>query len=45
MMKMMNQVRWFAVPVLLMALHAPAALAMGDDDSDKKTPDCPTGQV
>ena len=45
MMKMMNQVRWFAVPVLLMALHAPAALAMGDDDSDKKTPDCPKGQV
>ncbi len=45
MMKMMNQVRWFAVPVLLMALHAPAALAMGDDDSDKKPPDCPKGQV
>lgn len=45
MMKMMNQVRWFAVPVLLMVLHAPTAFAMGDDDSDKKTPDCPKGQV
>lgn len=44
-MKTLSKIRWFAVSTLLLALHAPAALAMGDDDSEKKTPDCPKGQV
>ena len=35
----------FAVPVLLLMLHAPLSMAMGNDDSEKKMPDCPKGQV
>ncbi|HAS99073.1 MAG TPA: hypothetical protein DCS68_02440, partial [Pantoea agglomerans] len=34
-----------AVPALLLMLHSPLSMAMGDNDSDKKTPDCPKGQV
>ena len=44
-MKTIMKLRWLAMPALLLALHVPAALAMGDDDSDKKTRDCPKGQV
>ncbi|WP_313655958.1 tetratricopeptide repeat protein [Pantoea sp.] len=35
----------FAIPVLLLMLHAPLSMAMGNDDSEKKMPDCPKGQV
>lgn len=34
-----------AVPVLLLMLHSPLSMAMGDNDSEKKTPDCPIGLV
>ena len=36
-----------AVPalMLMLMLHAPLSMAMGDNDSEKKTPDCPKGQV
>nr|WP_313687415.1 hypothetical protein [Pantoea sp.] len=45
MMKTINSVRWLVLPALLLALHAPGAWSMGDDDSNSKTPDCPKGQV
>ncbi|PKH21949.1 hypothetical protein CIG19_15350 [Enterobacterales bacterium CwR94] len=32
-------------PLLLLAFHVPATLAMGNDDSESKTPDCPKGQI
>ncbi|MBS6035680.1 MAG: tetratricopeptide repeat protein [Pantoea sp.] len=44
-MKKCYGVRLFAVPVLLLTLHAPLSMAMGDNDSDTKVPDCPKGQV
>lgn len=44
-MNMIITLRWLALPALLLALHAPAALAMGNDSTEKKTPDCPKGQV
>ena len=41
-MKMQTMI---TIPALLLALYAPVALAMGDNDSESKTPDCPKGQV
>ena len=34
-----------AIPLLLCFLQSPSALAMGDNNTDKTTPDCPPGQV
>ncbi len=34
-----------SLSLLLVVLHAPQALAMGDNNTDKTTPDCPKGQV
>ncbi|MGE0971312.1 tetratricopeptide repeat protein [Klebsiella sp. WOUb02] len=34
-----------AVPALLLFLSVPPAFAMGDDSTESKTPDCPSGQV
>jgi predicted DNA-binding protein (MmcQ/YjbR family) len=44
-MKTFATVRYLAVPVLLLFLHAPQALAMGNNSTNSKTPDCPSGQV
>lgn len=33
------------LPAILLALYAPLTLAMGDNSSESKTPDCPKGQV
>jgi tetratricopeptide (TPR) repeat protein len=33
------------LPAILLALYAPQTLAMGDNSSESKTPDCPKGQV
>lgn len=37
--------RSLAIPKLLFCLQAPQALAMGDNSTESKTPDCPKGQV
>lgn len=37
--------RTLAIPVLLVSLQAPLAFAMGDNETESKTPDCPSGQV
>lgn len=37
--------RSLAIPVLLLCLQAPQAFAMGNNDTESKTPDCPSGQV
>ena len=37
--------RSLAIPMLLFCLQAPQALAMGDNSTESKTPDCPKGQV
>ncbi|MGM3192331.1 tetratricopeptide repeat protein [Dickeya dadantii subsp. dieffenbachiae] len=37
--------RRLAIPVLLFSLHVPQVFAAGDDDTNRKTPDCPAGQV
>jgi len=44
-MKKSSVFRLFAIPALLLSLHSPLSFAMGDNDSDSKTPDCPKGQV
>lgn len=33
------------LPLMLICLQAPQVLAMGNNDSNSKTPDCPSGQV
>lgn len=37
--------RYLTLPVLLFMLQVPQALAMGNNDTESKTPDCPAGQV
>ncbi len=37
--------RSLAIPMLLFCLQAPQALAMGDNSTESKSPDCPKGQV
>lgn len=37
--------RSLAIPMLLFCLQVPQALAMGDNSTESKTPDCPKGQV
>lgn len=37
--------RPLAIPVLLFFLQAPQVFAMGNNDTESKTPDCPSGQV
>ncbi len=37
--------RSLAISMLLFCFQAPQALAMGDDNTESKTPDCPKGQV
>lgn len=37
--------RSLAIPVLLLCLQAPQVFAMGNNDTESKTPDCPSGQV
>ncbi|ASV56525.1 Tetratricopeptide repeat protein [compost metagenome] len=37
--------RTLAIPVLLFCLQAPQAFAMGNNNTESKTPDCPSGQV
>jgi len=37
--------RSLAIPMLLFCLQAPQALAMGDNSTESKTPDCPKVQV
>ena len=33
------------IPVLIFSLLSPLALAMGNNSTESKTPDCPKGQV
>jgi len=37
--------RFLAISMLLFCFQAPHAWAMGDDNTESKTPDCPKGQV
>jgi hypothetical protein len=37
--------RYLTIPVLLFCLQIPPSLAMGDNSTESKTPDCPSGQV
>lgn len=36
---------FMVLPLLLICLQTPQVLAMGNNDSNSKTPDCPSGQV
>lgn len=41
----MNTTSVRLIPVLIFSLLSPLALAMGDNSTESKTPDCPSGQV
>lgn len=41
----MNTTSFRLIPVLIFSLLSPLALAMGDNSTESKTPDCPSGQV
>ena len=41
----MNTTSFRLVPLLIFSLLSPLALAMGDNSTESKTPDCPSGQV
>lgn len=41
----MNTTSFRLIPVLIFSLLSPLALAMGNNSTESKTPDCPSGQV
>jgi tetratricopeptide (TPR) repeat protein len=44
-MNTLTTTRYLAVSALVLFLQSPLALAMGNNSTESKTPDCPSGQV